>query len=189
MWNPFKKRKPELYNKCNILPIHNFNEVSNGDLSYMKIDRNDNVPIAELENAWLSIIDEYFVLSKNIQGIENLKRKSVLIRLEKKMQVYEAVKICLNRNVNVDEIMTQYGINAVDLPQYMALIKYDIDDLNSMLKKTDTKGENEFDKMFAIALKSGFQINRFTTTVSEWIQIIKIIEEQNKQNKNDGTGI
>ena len=167
------------------MPIHSFNEVSNGDLNYMKIDRNDNVPIAELENAWLSIIDEYFVLSKNIQGIENIKKKSVLNLLEKKMQVYEVIKFCLEKNENVDEAMKQYGINAIDLPQYMALIKYDIDDLNSILQKTDTQGDNEFDRTFAIVLKSGFQINRFTTTVSEWIAILNIIEEQNKLSKKE----
>jgi len=185
MFKLFKKRQPKLYNRCNIMPIHCFNEVSNGDLNYMKINREDKVSDADLEKAWLTIIDEYFILSKEVQGIENLKKKTALTLLQNKIWVYEAIQLCLNKGLNVDNTMKLYGVNAVDLPQYMALIKYDIDDLNSILQKTDVKGDNEFDRMFAIVLKNGFQINRFTTTVSEWIAILNLLEEQSKQQKKE----
>lgn len=189
MWNPFKLKTPKLYHRCNEMPIHNFNEVSNGNFDYLKINRNDKVSEKELQDTWLTIIDEYFVLSKNVQGIENLKKKSVLILLQNKIQIYEAMRICLARKVNIEKEMQMYGVNEKDLPQHIALVKYDIDDLNMILSKTDVQGENEFDKTFAIVLKNGFQINRFTTTVSEWIAILNLLEEQQKQHKKDATTI
>lgn len=188
MW-PFSKKtkpvpEPLLFLKCSELPIHNFNEVaSNGDFSYLKKNRTDEVSNTDLEMAWIGILDEYFRISSNNQALALLKKKCSLIYLEKKLQVIESLKICTSLGIDVADKLKQYNINPSNIEQHIAIIKNDIAKVfHQIPKEEEVKKDNQnFNRTIAIVLKNGYHINRHTTVVSEWVQILNIIEQTNKE--------
>lgn len=183
---PIQKETPELYLRCNELPIHNFNEIAtNSDFSYLKKNRNDDISNSDLEMAWITILDEYFRISKNTMALGLLKKKCGLIYLEKKLQVFEALKICIDLKIDVSEKLKEYRINNVTIDAHIGMIKNDISRIFAQLQKEEeVKQDNQnFDKTIAIILKNGYQINRHTTVVSEWVQILNLIEQSQKTNK------
>lgn len=184
MW-PFKRKKEviaNLYRKCNELCIHNFNEVAtNNDFNYLKVNKNDVVSQIELEETWLIILDEFYRISKNVKILNVLKKKTQLILLVKKLVVFEALQICLSKNIDIEAEMKLYKTNKNIVNIHIGMIKNDIARVSKSIPSeengTDT---NDFERTLAIILKSGFQINRFTNVVSEWVSILNLIQEQNK---------
>lgn len=171
-----------LYTKCNELPIHNFNEIAtNNDFNYLKVNKSCVVSDEEIEVAWLGILDEYFRLSKNTLALIQLKKKTQLLFLHKKLQVLQAIRICLDKGLNVDSEMKEYRTDKTKIAPHIGLIMNDINRIEkSFPKETGIDSESQFDDTLAGILKSGFHINRFTTTVSEWCSILNLIEKQNK---------
>jgi len=185
MWL-FKRKKAvvaNLYRKCNVLPIHNFNEIAtNNDLNYLKVNKNDFVSQIELEETWLTILDEFYRISKNVKILNVLKKKTELILLEKKLDVFEALQICLSKNIDVENEMKLYKTNKNIINIHIGMIKNDISRITKSIPVEEIRNDtNEFEKTLAVILKSGFQFNRFTNVVSEWVSILNLIQEQNKQ--------
>jgi hypothetical protein len=187
----FFKKKPaepaQLYTKCNILPVHNFNEIAtNNDFNYLKVNKTDVVSDIELETAWLVILDEYFRISKNTQGFAILKKKTSLLFLEKKLQVFEALQICLLKNINVDIEMKMYKTNKDILKIHIGMVKNDINRILKSLPGEDegVKDENDFDRSLAVLSQAGFKIDRFATVVSEWVQMLRVFESQQTKKEN-----
>lgn len=187
---PFFKKKPvkkaELYTRCNQLPVHNFNEAAtNNDLNYLKVNKNDIVSDIELEKAWLEILDEYFTISKNTQGFSILKKKTNLIFLENKLHVFEALQICLSKNINVDAELKMYRTDKNIIKIHIGMIKNDINRISKTLpSEENAKDETEFDRSLAVLSQAGFKIDRFTTVVSEWVQMLKVFELQQSKKEN-----
>jgi hypothetical protein len=189
MFTFFNKKpvqKAILYTKCNELPCHNFNEVAtNNDFNYLKVNKNDVATDIELETAWLGILDEYFRISKNTQGLNILKKKTSLLFLENKLQVFEAMQICLSKNINIDLEMKMYRTDKNILKIHIGMIKNDINRiLKTLPVEENTKDENEFDRSLAVLSQAGFKIDRFTTVVSEWVQMLKVFELQQSKKEN-----
>jgi hypothetical protein len=171
-----------------VLPIHNFNEVAtNGDLNYLKINREDHVKESELQIVWLNILDEYFALSKNVKAISALKKKYSIILMNYKLEVLNALKICLDKGINIDKELSLCKTDKVRLSAHIGMLKNDISRISNSLPIEDNRQENsDFDRTLAVIMKYGYKINRFKTTVSELIAIKQLIEEQNKAEKNHG---
>ena len=188
MW-PFKKKSSSianLYRRCNVLPIHNFNEIStNNDFDYLKVNRNDVVSQIELEETWLLIMDEFYRISKNINALSLIKKQCNLMLLQKKLVVFEVLKICIDKNIDVSNECLKYRIDKTKINIHIGMLKNDISRITSTFPKeiNNNNSESQFDDTIAIIIKNGFQINRFTTVVSEWCSILNIIEKQNKANK------
>jgi len=184
----FKKTKKiaRLYTKCSELCIHNFNEVAtNNDFNYLKLNKNDVATDIELETAWLGILDEYFRISKNVQGLNILKKKTSLLFLENKLHVFEAMQICLSKNINIDLEMKMYRTDKNILKIHIGMIKNDINRiLKSLPVEENSKDDNEFDRSLAVLSQAGFKIDRFTTVVSEWVQMLRIFEQQQSKKEN-----
>lgn len=187
---PFFKKKPvqkaELYTRCNVLPVHNFNEIAtNNDFNYLKVNKSDTATDLELQTAWLGILDEYFRISKNVQGLAILKKKTSLLFLENKLHVFEAMQICIFKNINIDLEMQLYKTNKDILKVHIGMIKNDIARISKTLPvEENTKDENEFDRSLAVLSQAGFKIDRFTTVVSEWVQMLKVFELQQSKKEN-----
>lgn len=185
MKNIFKKKQPKLYTSCNVLPIHNFNEVANNDdYNFLKRNIDDVVSLDILQKTWLGILDEFIRISKNNIAIATLKKKTQLILLDKKLQVFEAIKINIHYQNDVTEVCKDYRVNPLKINAHIGLVKNDIARISNGMKSNDggnNKSETEFDLSIAICSKNGFQINRFTTVVSEWVQFLNLIEKQNEK--------
>lgn len=188
MFKIFKsKREPQLYKKCNELPIHNFNEAANGDYSFLKKNSGDVVSDEDLQVAWLDILDEYLTVSNNTYAVTLLKKKAKAILLEKKLYVLQTMKFCADRNIDIDEYLKEYNIKKEKLAVNIGMIKNDLNRLVNTMPESAEKQSNstDFDRSIAVLNKNGFNINRFTTVVSEWVQALNILEQQHKQNHND----
>ncbi len=180
------KSAAKLYRKCNELSIHNFNEVaSNNDFSFLKKNSQDLVSDEELQSAWLDILDEYMTISDNKLAISLLSKKAKLILLEKKLHVFEMMKFCLNRNINIDEQLAQYRIKKDKVQANIGMVKNDINRISATMPTQEERTVNntDFDRSIAMLNKNGFNINRFTTVVSEWVQALNILEKQSKANQ------
>jgi len=181
------KAKPQLYRACRELPVHNFNEVaSNNDFSFLKKNPNDVVSDEDLQLAWLDILDEYLTISKNALVLNAMSKKAKVILLEKKLHVLEVMKFCAERGIDIDEELKEYRLKKDKIQINIGLIKNDINRLsNSMPNETERKNSNtDFDRSIAMLNKNGFNINRFTTVVSEWVQALNILEQQQIANQN-----
>ena len=175
----------KLYDKCNLLPIHNFNEISNNNnFEYLKINQNDVVSEIELQECWLGILDEFYKLSKNTSAKNQFQMQIDLMLLQRKLNVFETIYQCLENDIDVLKECKIYKIIPEQIRQHIGVVKNRIGLIyENMPKSNNAKFENQFEKTIAIILKNGFQINRHTTVVSEWCAILNLIEEQNKANK------
>lgn len=181
-----QKKKDNVYCKCNELVIHNFNEVaSNNDFSYLKKNKNEVVSDEALQLAWLDILDEYLTISNNAIAVSSLQKKAKVIKLEKKMHVFQMMKFCIDRNIDISEYLKEYNVKADKVQVNIGMIKNDISRLNNGIpSETERSNSNtDFDRSIAMLNKNGFNINRFTTVVSEWVQALNILEKQYKANQ------
>ena len=188
MFDFFKKKtklKAKLYTRCNELCIHNFNEIAtNSDFDYLKINKLDQVSDTEIELAWLGILDEYFRLSKNALAINQLKKKTSLLFLSKKLQVFQAMQICIDKGIDVSKELKEYRTDKTRLPIHTGMISNDINRIEKTIPKEESQtDENNFEMTLAMVIENGFQINRHTTMLSEWIAILHRIEQRQKQAK------
>lgn len=180
-----RKSKPaQLYFKCNELPIHNFNEVSeNDDFTYLQKNRDDVVSQHLLDAAWLGILDEFIRISKNVVAVSTLKKKRELLLLNKRLQVLVAIQINVDHGNDVTDICKQYKLNEEKIHVHVGMVKNDIARISKTLPDPEDEdqkktGNTEFDQSIAACLKAGYQINRFSTVVTEWCAILNTIKQQ-----------
>jgi len=177
---------PKLYIKCNELPIHNFNEVSaSNDFNYLKKNPDDIVSEEVLQSAWLDILDEFLRISNNHYAANILKKREELISLKRKLFVLEAMKTCLMEGLNIDLEMKEYKVKPENLNANIGLMKNRISLLVNGLPEdsNDKKSETDFDRTIAVIMENGYPINRFKTTVAEYVAILNRIEQKNRNLK------
>lgn len=140
----------------------------------------------DLQLAWLDILDEYLTISNNAIAINLLKKRAKIILLEKRLHVLEVMKFCADRNIEIEKELKEYRIKKDKIHVNIGMIKNDISRLsNSMPSESEQQSSNtDFDRSIAMLNKNGYNINRFTTVVSEWVQALNILEQQHKANKN-----
>ena len=116
-----------LFNKCNELPIHNFNEIANNnDFSYLKRDRNSVVSDELIQSTWLNILDEFLSISNNTYAVNMLKKRSKILLLERRLKVLEALNYCISKGIDVSIEMKEYRMTNNRLNSNISLIKNDI---------------------------------------------------------------
>ncbi len=180
------KKEPNLYRKCNELPIHNFNEVSNNnDLSYLKIDKKDVVSDIDLENAWLEILNEYLTISKNKDTFNLLNNQSNILLLETKLKVFLCLKNCIDNKIEVEEYLLDYKIKAENIDQHIGLIRNDLEKFKKEIPQNQKSNSNSFEETIAVILENGYQINRFSMVVSEWVAILNRIQLKIQNQKSN----
>ncbi len=180
-----KKRKVErydLYDKCNILPIHNFNEVMNGDLSFLQKDRNVKVPEDVLQEVWINVLDEYLKISKSAITISMLGKKVKSVYLISQLDVFTALQKCIDYGTDVSELLKKYKVKPETLNQKISLVKNEINLLFSKEQnREETSSENSnFEMSLVMIRKEGYTVDRFKMVVTEWCAILNQIEKQHK---------
>lgn len=182
-----KTQLQKIYRKCNELPIHNFNEISNnGDFDYLKINKKYFVSDIDLQNAWLEILNEFLVISKNSQTFNILNKQANIMQLEMRLRVLQSFKMCIEDKINIQNYLLEYKIKPENIDQHIGLVKNDLSKFyNEIPKGNESKKENQFEETIAVILENGYQINRFTTVVSEWVAILNRIELKHKNQKQN----
>jgi hypothetical protein len=191
MFNFKSKRAPELYRACRELPIHNFNEVANNnDFSFLKKNNQDVVSDEVLQLAWLDILDEFLKISNNVYADNILNKKSKIILLHKRLEVLQAMKYCIIRNIDIEAELKEYRIKKDKIDVQISLVQNDINRLSNSLPKeqeqqaSSEEGNQNFEASIAVLLEKGYRIDRYTMVVTEWTAALNRIEKQNKANSH-----
>jgi len=205
-----KLTKPKYYDTIEILPLYNFDKYrTTSDLNWFRQDydgRQKKLPIEKLQPIEKIILDEYFKAIDDRSFTNRLQKMGEIETLKTK---YFVVKSLINRmwlgfpdnqmdirllfvkdlakhGFRMSEINTVDG-DAVELQRLNTQcegIKTRISLIEIELKKDEKVESTNLNKQLLIA-QIGLQINRINPkeiTVSEWIEICKLLEEKSKQN-------
>lgn len=184
-----KRNKSNVYRNCNELPIHNFNEVDSfSRFEFLKKNQDDNVSEEVLQLAWLNILDELLTISNNKIAINIIKKKTDVLLLHRKMKVLEALKICIDLNIDVDQQLKEYKTTKEKISIHIGMLKNDINRITPAEESVDeVRDENannlNFENSIVRLIEKGYQIDRFKTVVSTWITALNRLEKLEKPTK------
>lgn len=206
-----KQTKPQFYYSIEVLPLYNFDKYrTTSDLNWFVIDydgRQKKLSIDKLQPIEKAILEEYF---KAIDDRSFTNRLQKLAQIEVLKLKYNAVKSLLNRmweGFSDDQMETRLlfikelakqgfkmpEINSIDGDKEELLrlnagcegLKTKIALIEKEIVKDEKKVSTSLAKQLQIAtigLQYPYRLNPKEITVSEWIEITKLLEEKSKQN-------
>ena len=177
-----------LYDNCRTLSIHLFNEISL-TLNYRLLVKEDDHLYTDekLSEVWDAIIDEYHKLNDDNAQSNFYRKKGNIIHLEQRLMLLRSL-----------EYLTYFPLTKQQRIEFDKLIiKHNIKDLKRELSATETKLGfliSEFEKEYSTNMEKfsfehtlvrvssllGYQINRYKTSVAEWIELLKLAREKAK---------
>jgi hypothetical protein len=206
-----KQNKPQYYDTIDVLPLYNFDKYrTTRDLDWFILGydgRQKKTKSDKLKEIESLILDEYFKAINDTSFSNRMKKLAEIHTLQLK---YNIVKSLVNRmwlgfadndmetrllfvkelarhGFKMQEINTKEG----DAEELMRLnvgvdgIKTKIHLLEKELTKEDKIESSSLAKQLQIAtigLQYSYRLNPKEITVSEWIEITKLLEEKSKQN-------
>ena len=98
--------------------------------------------------------------------------------MDRKLEVLNALKLCIERNVNVDAELKEYRTSKQKITIHIGMLMNDIQRVQKSLPKENEERQSatDFDDSIAFIIENGYQINRHTTVVSEYCSILKRIK-------------
>ena len=177
-----------LYNNCRELPIHNFFEISrSSDLNYLV--KSGKPPKKEiLHDKFIDIIDEYNGLFTTKKHQVNVNETKLYILNLKLMNLEIITSIIKSSGITdeIKEISKTLRIRPDEIGVYVSGIKNEI---KKIILEMSAKNENEpsgnngesLEKTLTLVKENGFNFDRFTTPVIEFVYAINRLEEKNKQ--------
>jgi hypothetical protein len=206
-----KQNKPQYYNTIDVLPLYNFDKYrTTRDLDWFILGydgrqkKSKSDKLKEIEEL---ILDEYFKAINDTSFSNRMKKLAEIHTLQLK---YNIVKSLVNRvwlgfadndmetrllfikelarhGFKMQEINTKEGDSEelIRLNVGVEGIKTKIHLLEKELTKEDKIESSSLAKQLQIAtigLQYPYRLNPKEITVSEWIEITKLLEEKSKQN-------
>lgn len=178
-----------LYASCRELPLHVFNEIlvieDLGLLVKEQPPEGQAYSVEQLTEQWQKILDEYSELSKDQASKKVYRDKAEILFLEQKLNALRIIFVL--GQLPKDEKQTQEYLDLrkkfkvkdikKDMTSTENLLRLKIEDFKRM--NANESNPNSFEYNLAkVGEILGFQINRFTTTVSEWINLLKVADEK-----------
>lgn len=178
-----------LYASCRELPLHVFNEILViEDLGLLVKEQpleGQAYSVEQLTEQWQKILDEYSELSKDQASKKVYRDKAEILFLEQKLNALRIIFVL--GQLPKDEKQTQEYLDLrkkfkvkdikKDMTSTENLLRLKIEDFKRM--NANESNPNSFEYNLAkVGEILGFQINRFTTTVSEWINLLKVADEK-----------
>lgn len=189
-----KPKNDSIYKSCRELPIHNFNEIIvTSDLTNLIKDGSAQDE-KELAVHWQFILDEYHEISNDKTFIRILKDKAEIIYLQNKAFACEIIIGLFGKELNdeqkslIDELRKKYRVkNAkTSLSHTKNRLNLKIAQFERMTSHPESK--SSFGAMIVrVSRILGYKIDRFTTTVEEWLGAVKMADEivrESKKRKN-----
>ncbi len=179
-----------LYNNCRELPIHNFFEISRTqDLKYLV--KSGEIPDESiLQDKYLEIIDEYnalFSTKKNHGNINQIKKYILALKLMN-LEVIELLIKDGGITEEIREISKRLRIKPDNIAVYISGVKNEIKKLEKEMQDAEAATVNEdknhgdsLEKTLTLVKENGFNFDRFTTPVIEFVFAINRLEEKAKQ--------
>lgn len=177
-----------LYSSCRELPLHIFNEILViEDLALLIKEKGQVYSDEQLLKQWESILDEYSELSKDQESKKIYRDKAEILFLDQKLSALRIIYILGQVPLNAEQseqyrlLRTKFKVKDIkkDLAATENLLRLKIEDFKRM--NSNESNPNSFEYNLAkVSGILGFQINRFTTTVAEWINLLKVADEKVK---------
>lgn len=168
-----------IYQNCRELPIHWFNEIGlTGDLKYLIKDGEHTEE--ELNDAWLDILSEYVLIHPIGFLKQEQQEKQKLAYMSQRMAI---IKTVMDFDVYSDELLKKLKLTRKTIKKEYNKLRQKTAQLHARLNtKEEIKQEQSGFEKTVIQLSKyyGFKIDRYTTTVSEWLQFIGEVKDGRK---------
>lgn len=178
-----------LYNNCRELPIHNFFEINrSNDFSYLV--KSGKKPSDEvLQEKFLDIIDEYNSLFTTKNKNVAIVNRTQIMTLELKLMNLRILEILIeNKGITAEirETAKKMRVNCEDISTHVSAITNDLKRLEAEIEnepESTEKNDNSLEKSLTLVKENGFNFDRFTTPIIEFVFAINRLEEKNKPKK------
>lgn len=179
-----------LYQNCREFPIHNFNEC---DLyqDYKYVVKEGEYTNEQMERQWINLYTEYTELLNDSSTNKILSDKADIIQLEVKYNILIAIKLA-------SDLIEEYKIDDAEVIDFInkTKSKYRVNDINKAITVTydrlnskieevksyitDNKSKG-IDDLLPYLISKGYSVDRYRTTVSEWVGIIHHLKQEQKR--------
>ena len=184
----------KFYTNCRELPIHNFIELSrSNDLKFLFYDYKNAVDeniTPDVQNAYIDIIDELNTLFKGSRN-EKLTKEAKLHSLSIKFMNLSILEMVVTVSGKTDEALDlakKMRVNIDNISTYKKAVNNELRKLEKQLESnSEEKPENETDnweKSLILVKENGFNFDRYTTPIIEFIYALNRLEEKAEHIKN-----
>lgn len=185
-----------LYKNCRELPIHIFNEILVSEDLGLLVKKPEGLapPSEELVKHWDALLDEYSEIAKDEASKKIYRDKAEILFLEQKLNALRIIFILgqvakdERQTAEYKALRTKFKVKDIkkDLATAENLLRLKVEDFKRM--NANESNPNSFDyNLVWVGTILGFQINRFTTSVAEWANLVKMADQkaraQQAQNK------
>lgn len=177
-----------IYNNCRELPIHNFFEINRtNDLLYL-VKSGEAPDASVLQDKFLDIIDEYNSLftGNKKPGTTNKSKFYILTLKLLNLEIVEQLIQSRGITEEVREVARKLKIKPEKLSDYITGLKSELRKLQNELEQPDENTEDisySLEKTLTLVKENGFNFDRFTTPVIEFVFAINRLEEKSKHQK------
>lgn len=178
-----------LYQNCRELPIHNFNEVIVTDDFKHLIKDNSQHSAEELSNQWQIIVEEYNRISDDQSFKKTLRDKCEIYYLQSKLSACEIILKFKDFELEDEQIQQLNDLKKAfkirNVSEAHSSTQNKLQLKIEQFQRSQTHEESKSSLGHNIANLSrilGMKINRFTTTVEEWVELLKMADEVIKEN-------
>lgn len=183
-----------VYRNCRVLPLYIFNEIfTTTDLTTLikKPEDVDKVSAEELETIWQDILQEYDTLNSNFSSKKQYKDSCEIVFLQTKLTflrvcvILSQVALSQEQQSKMEEILKGYNVKdpIKDIDSVNNLLSIKKSEFESNYKK-EKKDKKSLDYNIARVSKFvGYRVDKFTVTVSEWVELLKMVDEQIAEQK------
>lgn len=179
-----------LYQNCRELPIHNFFEINRtNDFKYL-VKSGKKPSDEKLQEHWWEIMDEYNSYFADQHKSQSEINKNRLIISSLKLMNLETLKFIISTHKITDEvreIAKKLKVKIENIDSYITGLTNDIKRLEKDLQNSDNEEEkdnNSLEKMLILVKENGFNFDRFSTPIIEFIFAINRLEEKSKYYKS-----
>lgn len=175
-----------LYENCRELPIHNFFELHRTkDFKYLV--KSGRAGKKALEEKYMEIMDEYNTYFNNPQkSSSEIKQKNLVLRSLKLMSLEVLYNLIETRGITEDirTAAKKLKIKPEKLKDYIAGLKNEITRLENEMQNSENEQEkdiNSLEKTLILVKENGFNFDRFTTPVIEFVFAINRLDEKSRK--------
>lgn len=207
-----------IYRSLETLPIITFWKIQKDenilllDIDYKEGKVYSNADIAEIENVWLKMQDEYFVMQDSPESEKHLRSINEKLKLSLKLQTLQDIGNAFVYLLQVADVVDEKWFSAEKNKAYDLLKKCApnykgnsfktipeiLSDISQLMKSTtniynervkvlgnkaEKKIENIFKTIAKIGAAIGMQLNPHTMSVSEYIAYLQIALENGKKDQ------
>lgn len=179
----------KLYKTCREIPIHNFFELSRTvDLRYLCKDYHADVAESEeIKQAYIDITDEYNSLFRGKQNA-GMQQQAEKIKLQIQLFNLSILSLRYSESGATEHVLKMAALMNIDLSEievYQKTLRSQLNKIENKEKSNPAeKDEDSLEKTLTLVKENGFNFDRFTTPVIEFVFAVNRLEEKSEYYKS-----